>query len=220
VCARVCTKENEKAACNNPLPQQDKCALKATKKEKETCTANYADVVANSRCIVAAGQTEGYCDYTLTDSSQFEATTKIRLGTNVQNKLEIRTREYVTDKAVGFVPDFVEYENKLTVLPFARESGDQYFITYPSNGRAKNVVTFELNFAKRSYIKETTNLAYPWFQALGDGTAIIGFFTGFGVWGGPSIIKFSFAFLGVLAAKWTVFNPPYEANQVNLKVFS
>jgi len=51
-----------------------------------------------------------------------------------------------------------------------------------------DVVYCEIGFGELSFREVNESLAYEAFNAFGDATAIVGFFTGFGLFGGPTFL--------------------------------
>lgn len=63
----------------------------------------------------------------------------------------------------------------------------QYFGNY--SFRMDEVVYAEIGFGQLSFTEVNETKTYEAFNAFGDATAILGFFTGFGVFGGPSFLS-------------------------------
>jgi len=199
-CLQPCTKANAASVCYVQSRELEECGMAKTSQEKAACSAYRLD--PNHRktksCIVQTNFTVGYCDVEVTtDLEKMNIPTEIYLGSNMQHKLRIRKHEYKVDPKIGYVPNTVEYQYAHTNNPFPMQGEGQKFVTAPGNQPSKNVVTFELRFMKRSVVVETESLAYSWEMMLGDGTAIIGFFTGFCVWGGPTLTSAIAGLLGV-----------------------
>lgn len=88
------------------------------------------------------------------------------------------------------------YQSVVSSIPFVPNAYSFGFGGGDDAFNMNEVVFVQINFGDLAYTENNDTMPYEPFNAFGDATAIVGFFTGFGLFGGPSVLDF----VGITAA--------------------